>query len=104
MFEREEDREAMAELRRAVYLSPYAAEAHRLIGRIHLRSGRVADAVNALKISIWSEETAAARLALAEAYLKLQNTAAARTELQRVLVLDPGSTDAKRLLTSLGGG
>jgi len=104
LFEREEDREAMAELRRAVYLSPYAAEAHRLIGRIHLRSGRVADAVNALKISIWSEETAAARLALAEAYLKLQNTAAARTELQRVLVLDPGSTDAKRLLTSLGGG
>ena len=104
LFEREEDREAMAELRRAVYLSPYEAEAHRLIGRIHLRSGRAGDAVNALKISIWSEETAAARLALAEAYIKLQNTAAARTELQRVLVLDPGSTDAKRLLTSLGGG
>ena len=104
LFEREEDREAMAELRRAVYLSPYEAEAHRLIGRIHLRSGRVADAVDALKISIWSEETAAARLALAEAYIKLQNTAAARTELQRVLVLDPGSAEAKRLLTSLGGG
>ena len=104
LFEREEDREAMAELRRAVYLSPYEAEAHRLIGRIHLRSGRAGDAVNALKISIWSEETAAARLALAEAYIKLQNTTAARTELQRVLVLDPGSTDAKRLLTSLGGG
>ena len=104
LFEREEDREAMAELRRAVYLSPYEAEAHRLIGRIHLRSGRAGDAVNALKISIWSEETAAARLALAEAYIKLQNTTAARTELQRVLILDPGSTDAKRLLTSLGGG
>lgn len=104
LFEREEDREAMAELRRAVYLSPYEAEAHRLIGRIHLRGGRVGDAVDALKISIWSEETAAARLALAEAYIKLQNTAAARTELQRVLVLDPGSTEAKRLLASLGGG
>lgn len=104
LFEREEDREAMAELRRAVYLSPYEAEAHRLIGRIHLRGGRLADAVNALKISIWSEETAASRLALAEAYVKLQNTAAARTELQRVLVLDPGSADAKRLLASIGGG
>ena len=104
LFEREEDREAMAELRRAVYLSPYEAQAHLLIGRIHLRSGRTGDAVDALKISIWSEETAAARLALAEAYIKLQNTAAARTELQRVLALDPDSADAKRLLASLGGG
>jgi tetratricopeptide (TPR) repeat protein len=104
LFESEEDREAMAELRRAVYLSPYEAEAHRLIGRIHLRSGRTADAVTALKISIWSEETAAARLALAEAYIKLQNTGAARTELQRVLILDPDSAEAKRLLASLGGG
>ncbi len=103
-FEREEDREAMAELRRAVYLSPYEAQAHLLIGRIHLRSGRTADAIDALKISIWSEETAAARLALAEAYLKLQNTAAARTELQRVLVLDPASAEAKKLLASIGGG
>ena len=40
LFEREEDREAMAELRRAVYLSPYEAQAHLLIGRIHLRGGR----------------------------------------------------------------
>lgn len=104
LFEREEDREAMAELRRTVYLSPYQAEAHLLIGRIHLRSGRTDDAVNALKISIWSEETALARLALAEAYIKLQNTAAARTELQRVLVLDPESAEARRLLSTIGGG
>ena len=47
----------MAELRRAVYLSPYEAQAHLLIGRIHLRGGRPADAVDALKISIWSEDT-----------------------------------------------
>ncbi len=103
-FEREEDREALAELRRAVFLSPYEAQAHLLIGRIHLRNGRTADAVNALKISIWSEETAEARLALAEAYIKLQNTAAARTELQRVLALDPESVEAKRLLATIGGG
>jgi tetratricopeptide (TPR) repeat protein len=104
LFEKEEDREAMAELRRAVYLSPYEAQAHLLIGRIHLRSGRAAEAVAALKISIWSAETAAARLALAEAYITLQNTAAARIELQRVLVLDPASGEAKRLLASIGGG
>jgi len=103
LFEREEDGAALAELRRAVYLSPYEAQAHLLIGRIHLRAGRPADAVEALKISIWSAETAAARIALAQAYLKQQNTGAARTELERALVLDPASEEAKRLLSSLPG-
>lgn len=103
LAEREEDREAFQELRRAVYLSPYEAEAHLLMGRIHLRAGRTAEAVDALKISIWSRDTAPARVALAEAYLKQQNTAAARTELERALALDPASPDAKRLLDTLGG-
>jgi tetratricopeptide (TPR) repeat protein len=101
LFEREEDREAMMELRRAVYLAPYEAQAHLLMGRIHLRSGRPQEAVDALKISIWSEDSAPARVALAEAYLKLGNTAAARTELDKALVLDPASADAKRLLPEL---
>jgi tetratricopeptide (TPR) repeat protein len=101
LFEREEDREAMLELRRAVYLSPYETQAHLLIGRIHLRGGRRQEAVDALKISIWSEDSAPARVALAEAYLKLGNKAAARTELERALVLDPASADAKRLLSEL---
>jgi tetratricopeptide (TPR) repeat protein len=103
LFEREEDREALIELKRAIYLSPYEAQAHLLVGRIHLRAGRPADAVEALKISIWSADSAPARVALAEAYLKQQNTAAARTELERALVLDAASVDAKRLLASLAG-
>ena len=101
LFEREQDREAMAELRRVVYLSPYEAAAHLLIGRIHLRAGRPQDAVDALKISVWSEDTAAARVALAEAYLSIKNTSAARTELERALALDPASADAKRLLNTI---
>lgn len=91
----------MAELRRAIYLSPYEAQAHLLMGRIHLRAGRPQDAINALKISIWSEDTAPAHVALAEAYLKLQNAAAARTELDRALALDPKSADAKRMLAEM---
>jgi tetratricopeptide (TPR) repeat protein len=101
LYEREADGEAMVELRRAVYLSPYEAQAHLLIGRIHLRAGRPQEAVNALKISIWSEDTAAARIALAHAYLKLQNTGAARIELDRALALDPASADAKRMLAEI---
>ena len=101
LYEREEDREAMTELRRAVYLSPYEAAAHLLIGRIHLRAGRPAEAVDALKISIWSEDSAVARIALAEAYLKLGNNSAARSELERALVLDPESAAAKKLLAGI---
>jgi Tfp pilus assembly protein PilF/TolB-like protein len=101
LFDREQDREAMLELRRAIYLSPYEAAAHLLIGRIHLRAGRAADAVDALKISIWSEDSAPAHVALAQAYLSLKNTAGARGELQRALALDPASTEARRLLDTI---
>ena len=101
LFEREQDREATIELRRAVYLFPYEAGAHLLIGRIHLRAGRPEDAIEALKISVWSEDTAAARVALAEAYLVMKNTEAAQVELQRALTLDPASAEARRLLTTI---
>jgi lipopolysaccharide biosynthesis regulator YciM len=97
-FEREADRTAETELRRALYLSPYLAEAHLLLGRVYLRGSRPADAVNALKIALWSEETVAAHLALAEAYLHLQEPALARAEAQRALALDPTSSAARQLL------
>ena len=101
LFEQEQDREAMVELRRAVYLSPYEAGAHLLMGRIHLRAGRPEDAIDALKISIWSDDSVPARIALAEAYLASKNPAAARTELQRALALDPSSSEAKRLIETI---
>jgi tetratricopeptide (TPR) repeat protein len=101
LFEREQDREALAELRRAVYLSPYEAAAHLLIGRIHLRAGRPTDAIDAFKISIWSEDHAPAHVLLAEAYLKTGDKAGARSEAQRALSLDPSSADAKRLLSEI---
>ena len=103
-FEREADREAAGELRRALYLSPYLAEAHLLLGRVHLRSGRAADAVEALKIALWSEATVPAHLALAEAFLQVQDQAAARAEVERALDLDPQSAEALALKARLGGG
>ena len=106
LFEAEQDREATTELRRAIFLSPYEADAHLLLGRIQLRGGRPSDAVAALKISIWSRDTAGARLALADAYLRLKDLASARTHAQRALALDPASADAKALLEKIdrGGG
>jgi tetratricopeptide (TPR) repeat protein/TolB-like protein len=100
-FERESDREATQELRRALYLSPYLAEAHLLLGRIHLRGGRPEEAVQVLKIAIWSEESAPAHIALAEAYLALEDVVPARAAVDRALVLDPRSAEAAALKARL---
>ena len=101
LFDRGQDSEALDELRRAVYLSPYESQAHLLIGRIYLRSGRAREAVDALKISIWSADGAPAHLALAEAYLKTGDSKGARAEAERALAMDPASADAKRVLAQI---
>ncbi len=102
LFAQARDSEAASELRRALYLSPYQAEAHLLLGQVYLRTGRVRDAVDELKISLWSEETLPAHLALAEAYLQAKNDAGARTEVQRALAMDPNSGPARQLLDRIG--
>ena len=104
LYEMEQDREAATELRRAVFLSPYEAEAQLLLGRILLRGGRPQDAVAALKISIWSKDTVAARIALADAYLRLKDVPSARTHAQRALALDPTSAEVASLLKRIEGG
>jgi lipopolysaccharide biosynthesis regulator YciM len=101
LFEQESDREAIAELNRGLYLSPYFADAHLLLGRIHLRNGRAREAVDALKISLWSAETAQAHTALADAYLQLKDLDGARAEADRALALDPSSSEARRLVDML---
>jgi tetratricopeptide (TPR) repeat protein len=102
LFQQENDREAIVELNRALFLAPYAADAHLLVGRIHLRNNRLRDAIDAFKISLWSSETAEAHVALGEAYLQAKDRAGARAEAERAAVLDPSSTDAKQLLLRIG--
>ena len=65
-FEQERDAEAIADLRRTIFLAPYDAEAHLLLARIYLRNGRVSDAIDALKISVWSDPSNADARALLE--------------------------------------
>ena len=100
-FEQGQDREAEGELRRAIYLSPYQAEAHLLLGRVLLRAGRMTEAIDAFKISLWSAETVAAHLALANAYLQAKTGEVAREEVQRALAMEPDSAEAKALLERL---
>jgi Flp pilus assembly protein TadD/TolB-like protein len=101
LFQAERDADAIAELRRAIYLSPYEREAHLLLGRLYLRAGQIADAIDELKISIWSDDRTDARVTLADAYMQSKNFGGARSELQTVLTREPSNTEARRLLAAL---
>jgi tetratricopeptide (TPR) repeat protein len=101
-FTREADREAEHELRRALYLSPYLADAHLLLGRIHMRNGRTQEAIQAFKIALWSEPSAQGHVALAEAYLLVQNIAAAKEEVERALAIEPANAEAQTLRSKIG--
>lgn len=100
-FDQGSDAEAIAELRRVLYLSPYQAEAHLLLGRIYLRTGQTAAAIDAFKISIWSQESAAARVGLARAYLQAKDEPSARNQLDRAIALDPQSREAREALAEI---
>jgi tetratricopeptide (TPR) repeat protein len=100
-IEQGRDGDAEPELRRVLFLSPYHVEAHLLMGRVYRRSGRLRDAIAAFRISLWSEETAAAHVALAEALLESQDRAAARGAVQRALSLEPENADARALKAHL---
>jgi tetratricopeptide (TPR) repeat protein len=102
LFKEERDREALDELNRTLFLSPYHAEAHLVIGRIHLRGGRISEAIDALKISLWSAETAEGHAVLAKAYVEAKDPASARAEARSALVLDPGSVEARDVLGRVG--
>ena len=54
-YESERDEEAIAELRRTLFLAPYESAAHLLLGKIYARNGRSQDAIDALKIAVWSD-------------------------------------------------
>ena len=103
LFQQENDRDAIVELNHAIYLSPYLAGAHVLLGRSLLRTGRVHEAIDAFKIALWSTETAEAHVALGEAYRQAKDADAARAEAGRALALDPSSAEAKQLLERIQG-
>ncbi|HYN06848.1 MAG TPA: tetratricopeptide repeat protein [Vicinamibacterales bacterium] len=103
LFEEKKDREALDELRRAIYLAPYEDEPHLLAGRLYMRAGRLNEAIDEFKVAIWCRETAQARLALAEALLESGEKDAARREAERALKLDPQSSETRELLKKIGG-
>lgn len=100
-YQAERDGEAISSLKRAVYLAPYDSAAHLLLGRVYLRGGRMEEAIDEFKIAIWSDDTLANHLALADAYVQAKDFATARAELQWILKADPQNATAKGMLDRL---
>jgi tetratricopeptide (TPR) repeat protein len=103
LVEQRKDREAIEELRRAIYLSPYQDEPHLLLGQAYHRAGQLAEAIDEFKVALWSRETAAAHIALGAALLDAGETEAARQAATRALSLAPASVEARELLKRTGG-
>jgi len=104
LFTARRDREAINELRRAVYLAPYEDAPHLLLGQLYQRGGQLSEAIDEFKVAIWCRESAAARLALAAALLDSGDRDGARREADRALALAPGNAEARALLQKIGGG
>ena len=92
------DTEAMAEFKRSLYLEPYQADVHLLVGQIHARSGRLPEAGESFRISLWCQPTPDAHVALGEVLLQLDDPLGAQTEANRALVLDVRHAAARALL------
>ena len=103
LFAERQDAAAIDELKRSLYLSPYQADVHLLLGRIYLKTGRRAEAIQALTISLWSAESAAAHALLGQAYLAEGDAARARAELQKAQAIDRRDADARQLASALAG-
>jgi predicted Zn-dependent protease len=103
MFEQQQDQEAIPELKRSLYLLPYQPDVHLLLGRIYVRTGRTAEAIDALKIALWSRDSSEAHAVLGQAYLAAKDEAGARAELKKAQQLDPDGADTKQLAAKLDG-
>jgi Tfp pilus assembly protein PilF len=102
LFVAGKDRDAVSELRRSIYLSPYQDEPHLLLGQLYQRGGQLPEAIDEFKVAIWCKETPAARLALGAALFESGDRPAARREAERALALQPDSAQAKALLDKIG--
>ncbi len=91
------DPEAIQELKRVLYLTPYDAEALVLLGRAQARSGLLQEAITALKVAVWSAESAAAQVELGEMLLRARDAAGALRAAERALVLEPQHAQAADL-------
>jgi predicted Zn-dependent protease/TolB-like protein len=89
------------EFRGVLHTEPANAAAHRGLGEISHRRGKLNDAVKELQASLDARDSALVRTMLARIYLEQKKPDLARAEVQRALKLAPNYPEAKQLLEHL---
>jgi tetratricopeptide (TPR) repeat protein len=89
------------EFRGVLRTEPANAAAHRGLGEINHRRGKLDDAVKELQASLEARDSALVRTMLARIYLEQKKPDLARAEVQRALHLAPNYAEAKQLLEHL---
>src|SRR5207244_7950287 len=92
---------AEKEFRAALAEDPGNAAAHRGLGEIYRRQGKMEDAVKELQASLAARDSAVVRTLLARIYLEQKKPDLARAEVERALKLAPNYAEAKKLLEHL---
>lgn len=92
---------AEKEYRAALTLDPTNASAHRELAEIDRRRGKLDDAVQELKLSLASRDSATVRVVLARIYLEQKKPDLARAEVEKAVKLAPNYTEARELLEHL---
>jgi len=96
------DDDALAELRNVVRIEPNNAEAYLLTGRIYLRRGELASAINQLKTSIfWDKALIDPHILLGRIFLERGDHNQARAYAQSAMQLDPNNPEAIALQRQL---
>jgi tetratricopeptide (TPR) repeat protein len=92
---------AEQEFRAALAADPKNASAHRELADIYRRRGKLDEAVQELKFSLASRDSAAVRIVLARIYLEQKKPDLARAEVEKAVKLAPNYAEAKELLEHL---
>jgi tetratricopeptide (TPR) repeat protein len=92
---------AETEFRSALQADSTSPAAHRGLGEIDRRRGKIDEAVKEFQASLETRDSAVVRTMLARVYLEQKKTEQARTEVQRALKLAPNYIEAKQLLEHL---
>lgn len=92
---------AEKEFRAALAADPGNAAAHRGLGEIDRRQGKIDDAIKELQTSLDARDSAVVRTMLGKIYLEQKKNDLARAEFERALKLAPNYAEAKQLLEHL---
>lgn len=92
---------AEQEFRAALATDPHSASAHRELGEIYRRRGKLEDAEHELQLSLAARDSAVARTMLARIYLEQKKNDLARAEVEKAIKLAPNYPEAKDLLNYL---